>query len=110
MACFDASNYGIWLLNFVMGLRIVDNIERPLKIYNDNNAAVLYSNSNRSSTKAKFIHLKFLVVKERVQNKEVSIENISTNSMIADPLTKQLPPNVFREHVASMGVVSVEDI
>jgi len=32
IACFEASNHGIWLRNFVTGLRVVDNIERPLKI------------------------------------------------------------------------------
>ena len=66
IACFEASNHGIWMRNFVMGLHIVDTIERPLKIFCDNNSAVLYSNNNRSSTKLKHIDIKFLIVKERV--------------------------------------------
>ncbi|RDY08256.1 hypothetical protein CR513_07534, partial [Mucuna pruriens] len=57
-------------------LRVVDDIERPLKIYRDNNLTVLYSNNNRSSTKSKFIDIKFLVVKERVKNKQIFIEHI----------------------------------
>ncbi|RDX64612.1 hypothetical protein CR513_56816, partial [Mucuna pruriens] len=69
VACFEASNQGIWLQNFVTGLRVVDGIERPLKLYCDNNSVVLYSNNNRSTTKSKFIDINFLVVKERVQNK-----------------------------------------
>ena len=66
IACFEASNHGIWLRNFVIGLRIVDGIERPLKLFYDNKSAGLYSNNNRSSTKSKHIDIKFLVVKERV--------------------------------------------
>ena len=66
IACFEASNHRIWLGNFVTGLRVVDGIERPLKIYCDNNSAVLYSNNNRSTNKSKFIDIKFLIVKERV--------------------------------------------
>ena len=31
VACYEASNHGIWLRNFVTGLRIMDDIERPLK-------------------------------------------------------------------------------
>ncbi|RDY04344.1 hypothetical protein CR513_11954, partial [Mucuna pruriens] len=50
VACFETSNHGIWLRNFVISLRVVDGIERPLKIYRDNNSAFLYSNNNRSST------------------------------------------------------------
>jgi len=34
----------------------------------------------------------------------ISLEHISTEKMLADPLTKGLPPNVFREHVAGMGL------
>ena len=69
IACFEASNHGIWLRNFVTDLCVVDGIEGPLKICCDHNSAVLYSNNNRSATKSKFIGIKFLVVKERVQNR-----------------------------------------
>ena len=110
IACYKASNHGIWLRNFVTGLCIVDGIERPLKLFCDNKSVVLYSNNNRSSTKSKHIDIKFLVVKERVQSGQVSIEHIGTNSMVADPLTKGLPSKVFHEHTAHMGVMSLEVI
>ena len=66
IGCYEASNNRIWLQNFIAGLRIVDRIERPLKLYCDNKSAVIYFNNNRSSTKSKHIYIKFLVVKERV--------------------------------------------
>ncbi|KAJ9535448.1 hypothetical protein OSB04_un001427, partial [Centaurea solstitialis] len=105
VACYEASNHGIWLRNFVTGLRIVKGVERPLKLFCDNNSAVLYSNNNRSTIKSKHIDIKFLVVKERVQNGQILIEHIGTNSMLADPLTKALVPKVFHEHTRNMGVV-----
>jgi hypothetical protein len=46
-------------------------------------------------------------VKKRVENNEIKIEHIGTDSMIADPLTKGLPPKKFHEHVAHMGVISI---
>jgi len=104
IVCFEVSNHGIWPRNFVTVLRVVDDIERQLKIYCDNNSAVLYFNNNRSATKLKFIDIKFLVVKERVQNRQISIEHLRTNDMLADPLTKGLVPKVFHEHTAHMGV------
>ncbi|XP_075474447.1 secreted RxLR effector protein 161-like [Primulina tabacum] len=110
VACYEASNHGIWLQNFVTGLRIVDGIERPLRLHCDNKSAVMYSNNNRSSTKSKHIDIKFLVVKERIQNGKLSIEHIDTNSMVADPLTKGLPPKHFHEHTVSMCVMSIEEI
>ncbi|KAH9679437.1 hypothetical protein KPL71_026134 [Citrus sinensis] len=68
VACYEASNQGIWLCNFVIGLRILEGVERPLKIFCDNKSVVLYSNNNRSSIKSKHIDIKFLIVKERVQS------------------------------------------
>ena len=66
IACYEASNHGLWLRNFVTGLRIIEGVERPLKLFCDNKSAVMYSNNNRSLSKSKFIDIKFLVVKERV--------------------------------------------
>ena len=110
IACYEASNQGIWLRNFVTSLQSVDGIERPLKLCCDNKSAVLYSNNNRSSSKSKHIDIKFLVVTEKIQNGQLSLEHIETNSIITDPLTKGIPPNVFHEHVAHMGVASFDDV
>jgi hypothetical protein len=32
------------------------------------------------------------------------IEHISNKKVLADPLTKGLPPSVFREHIVDMGL------
>ena len=110
IACFVASNQALWLRNFVTGLRILDGVERPLKIFCDNKSAVEYSNNNRSTTEAKHIDIKFLVVKEKIQSGQISIGHIGTNSMIADPLTKALAPKVFHEHITHMGVTSCDTL
>ncbi|RDX69076.1 hypothetical protein CR513_51855, partial [Mucuna pruriens] len=44
---------------YIYILRVINGIERPLKIYCHNNSTVLYSNNSRSSTKLKFINIKF---------------------------------------------------
>ena len=52
IVCYEASNQAIWLWNFIIGLRIVDGIDMPLKINCDNKAVELYSKNNRSSLKS----------------------------------------------------------
>jgi hypothetical protein len=42
IACYEATGQAVWLKNFVQGLRIVDNISRPLTMYRNNQAAVLF--------------------------------------------------------------------
>ena len=83
---------------------MVDSIEKPLKLYCDNEPAVFYAHNNKSSGAAKHIDIKFYVVKEQVQDETICLEHIKTDKMLADPLTKGLPPNVFREHLAGMGL------
>ena len=89
---------------------MVEGVERSLKINRDNRAAKLCSKNDRSSSKSKLIDKKIHVVKDTVQSFQLSIEHISTDSNIADTFTKGLPPKVFHEHVAHMGIVRLEGI
>ncbi|KAL6340144.1 hypothetical protein AAG906_040580 [Vitis piasezkii] len=106
VACFEASSHALWLRNFISGLGVVDSIAKPLRIYCDNIAAVFFSKNGKFSSGSKHMDLKYLVVKERVQKQQVLIENIRTTLMVADPLTKGLPPKAYLEHVMRMGLLS----
>jgi hypothetical protein len=94
----------MWLKKFVPRLRVVDSIERPLNLYCDNEPAIFYAHNNKSSDATKHIKIKFYVLKECIQDQTISLEHINTKKMLADLLTKGLPPNVFSEHVADMGL------
>ena len=72
-------------------------------MYCDNEPAVFYVH-NKSSGAAKHIGIKFYVIKEHIQDHTISLEYLSTKRMLAGPLTKGLPPNVFTEHLAGMGL------
>ena len=85
--------YHLWLRNFILGLAIVDTIEKQL--YCDNFAAIFFSKNDKYSNGAKQMELKYFVVKEEVHKQWVSIEHINTKFMVADPLTKGLPPKTF---------------
>ncbi|RVX18691.1 Retrovirus-related Pol polyprotein from transposon TNT 1-94 [Vitis vinifera] len=106
VACFEASSHALWLRNFISGLGVVDSIAKPLRIYCDNTAAVFFSKNGKFSSGSKHMDLKYLVVKERVQKQQVSIENIRTTLMVGDPLTKGLPPKAYLENVMRMGLLS----
>ena len=67
-----------------------------LKLYYDYNLAVQYA--HKSSGAAKHIDIEYYVVKDKVQDQVISLEHISTERMLADPLINGLPPNMFREH------------
>nr|CAN81027.1 hypothetical protein VITISV_012091 [Vitis vinifera] len=77
ISCFEATSHGVWLKSFIFRLRIMDSISRPLSIYCDN-----------------------LVAK-------VVIEHNSTELMIVDPFTKDMPPLKFKDHVVNMRLSSL---
>jgi hypothetical protein len=104
VACYEAMGQVNWLKKFIPGLKVVDDINRPLKLYCDNNLAVQYAYNNRPSDAAKHIDIKYYVVKDKIRDHIISLKHISTEKMLADLLTKDLPPNVFREHIAAMDL------
>ena len=104
IACYEVTGHVMWLKKFIPDLRVVDCIHRPLKMYCDNAPAVFYAHNNKSSNATKPIEIKFYAVKDKIQDQTISLEHISTKEMLTDPLTKGLPPNVFKEHVAGMGM------
>ena len=59
IACYEVTGQALWLKKFILGLKVVDNIEKPLKLYCDNEPAISYSYNNRSSGAAKHIDIKY---------------------------------------------------
>ncbi|RVW92969.1 Copia protein [Vitis vinifera] len=92
ISCFEATSHGVWLKSFISGLRVMDSISRPLSMYCNNSAAVFMAKNNKSGSRSKHIDIKYLAIRERVKEKKVVIEHISTELMIVDPLTKGMPP------------------
>lgn len=93
------------LLNFILGLDIIDNIDRTLRIYCDNYAIVLFSKNDKYLKGIKCMELKYLSVKEEVHKQKVSFKHIGTNLMIVDPLTKCLLPKTYVCHVEKMEIM-----
>ena len=50
VSCFEATSYGVWLKSFIVGLRVVDSIQMPLRLYCDNSAAVFLAKNDKSGS------------------------------------------------------------
>ena len=48
ISTFEASSQGIWLKSLISGLRIVDSISKPMRIYRDNSAVVFFTKNKMS--------------------------------------------------------------
>nr|GEX12613.1 putative zinc finger, CCHC-type [Tanacetum cinerariifolium] len=88
VSVYNAIFHSMFLRNLITGLKIINSISRPLKIYCDNSAVVSFSNSNSSTGAGLYLDTKYLFVRERVEEQRINIEHIRTHEMLADPLTK----------------------
>ncbi|RVW47534.1 hypothetical protein CK203_073701 [Vitis vinifera] len=66
--------------------------------------------NNKSESRSKHIDIKYLAIRKHVKEKKMVIEHISTELMIADLLTKGMPPLKFKDHVVNMGLSSLMTI
>ena len=57
VSCFEASSHGVWLKSFISGLRIVDSISKPLKLYCDNSTTVFMAKNNKRGSRSKHIDI-----------------------------------------------------
>ena len=45
---FEVTSHGVWLRSFMYGLRIIDLVSRPLRMFCDNSVAVFMAKNNKS--------------------------------------------------------------
>eukprot|EP00253_Pinus_taeda_P025738 PITA_25738 len=72
VSCFETTLHGVWLKSFISGLRIMDSIPKPLRIYCDDSAVVFMAKKNKSGSRNKHIDIKYLAIREHVKEKKVS--------------------------------------
>lgn len=70
------------------------NIE-PTVLYIDNQSAIKLIVNNQVHTKIKHIDVKYMFVREAIENKEVRVSYIETSKQVADILTKPLGTRQF---------------
>jgi hypothetical protein len=105
ITCYELITQALWLRHFVKGLKIVDFIVRPIKIFCDNSTTYFFCKNNGSRSRNKGIDIKYLNMRENIKRHEVSIEHLSTELMIVDPMTKSLPVKQFKSHVEHMRLI-----
>jgi hypothetical protein len=106
MTCYEATGQTVWLKNFIPRLQMIDNIAKPLTLLYDNETAIFFSKNNKSSGASKWIDIKYLVVRDKVKDGAIVIQHINIRAMLADSLTKALPPTLDKEYVVGMGLVN----
>lgn len=66
-------------------------------MYCTNNFTMFVINNNKGITGSKHIKIKYLIIKEKVKEGDITGDHISIDDMVADPLTKAYALMPFRD-------------
>ena len=64
VACYETTRHAIW---FIHDLGVVGSIKKPIMMYCDNTTTVSFSNNLKGTSSARYIDVKYFVVKEKVE-------------------------------------------
>lgn len=79
----------------------------PIVIYCDNTSIVSMSKNLVLHYKTKSISIKYYLLREKVAEKEIILDYVSTKEMIAYIFTNPLPKNIFKYLCGMLGVMAL---
>ena len=103
IAASEAAKEAVWFKNFLSGLEVVLEMDKPITFYCDNNGTVANSREPHSHKRGKHIERKYHLIREIVHRGDVTITKISTLKNLANPLTMTLTEKQLNKHLEGMG-------
>ena len=80
------------------------NQEHATTLFEDNQSAIALAKNPVHHARSKHIDIQHHYIREKIESKEIDINYMSTDEMIADALTKPLARPKFSKFVADMGL------
>ena len=104
VALAQAARELMWLRT-IMG-ELGFKTDRAITLYGDNQASIAIARNPVGHTRSKQIDIRYHYLRELVERGVVSIVYTTTNSMLADGLTKPLPPTSFVRFLTMLGLTA----
>nr|GEV29863.1 hypothetical protein [Tanacetum cinerariifolium] len=104
IAASEAGMKAVWIRKFISGLGIVPTINKPIRMFCDNSAALQFANEPRVQRGARHFHRKYHYVRECIKLGKIKFLKVHTYDDLADPFTKALSNKRLTQHARSMGL------
>nr|GEU75741.1 retrotransposon protein, putative, Ty1-copia subclass [Tanacetum cinerariifolium] len=93
------------IMKFNLGLGMVQTINKLIKMFCDNSAALLIANELRVLRGAIHYHRRYHYVRECVELGKINLLKVHIDDNLADPFTKALPKGKLTQHAMSIGLL-----
>ncbi|GJT93008.1 hypothetical protein Tco_1081853 [Tanacetum coccineum] len=104
IAASEAAIEVVWIRKFILGLGIVPTINKPIKMFCDNPAALLIANKPGVQRGARHYHRRYHYVRECIELGEINLLKVHTNDNLADHFMKDLSKGTLTQHAWSTGL------
>ena len=110
LSMFHAGKELLWWMHLFRKLRF--NVEHDLTLYNDNlqTLRILTSETPKTETKLRHINIAQCWLRQQVQNDQLNVDYLPTAQMVADGLTKMLPPQKHKNFIQQLNLVDLKKV
>lgn len=106
MALYEGVKEACWLRSILSNIKL--NLNEPTIIYEDNNGCIAIANNPTDHKRTKHIDIKYHFIRDKIQEKLIALEYISTGEQQADMFTKALAAVKFGLNRDKIGLQAIE--
>ena len=104
IAAAEATKEAVWIARFLEELKISCDVYLPVQLFCDNQGAIGLSKNPEDHRRTKHIDIRHHYIREKQEDGTITIHFLPTAEMIADGLTKPLPPVKFKRFLSQLGL------
>nr|GEX82858.1 hypothetical protein [Tanacetum cinerariifolium] len=99
----EAAMEAFWIRKFIGDLGVMPSINKPINMYCENSAAIIFANEPGIIKGARHFLPRYHYVRELVETGEFKLIKVHTDDNLADPFTKALPRGMVIDHAKGIG-------
>nr|GFA39558.1 hypothetical protein [Tanacetum cinerariifolium] len=104
MAASETAMEAVWIRKFVGDLVVMPSINKPINMYCDNSAALIFANEPGVMKGARYFLHRYHYVREQVESGEIKLIKVRIDKNLGDAFTKALPRGKVNEHANGIGL------
>nr|GEY06604.1 retrotransposon protein, putative, Ty1-copia subclass [Tanacetum cinerariifolium] len=104
VAASEAAMEAVWIRKFVGDLGVMPLINKPINMYYENSAAIIFANEPGIMKSARHFLWRYHYVREQVETGEIKLIKVHTDDNLADPFTKALLRGMVIDHANGVGL------